>query len=72
MPGTIYGGKNAATTNKERYDREYLKKYGMTFYQYIGHKGGQKGHTGGFTDRNLARRAGRLGGLKSRKGPKGE
>jgi hypothetical protein len=32
--------------------------------------GGKQGHTGGFyANRDLARKAGRMGGLKSRRGP---
>lgn len=61
MSGTKAGGKLAAKTNKER--------HGDDFYKVIGAKGGVKGTTGGFyADRELARRAGRKGGLKSRRG----
>ena len=61
MSGTKIGGLKAAITNKE--------KHGKDFYKLIGSKGGQNGHTGGFfADRELARRAGRIGGLKSRRG----
>ncbi|HUD03661.1 MAG TPA: hypothetical protein VMR51_02635 [Patescibacteria group bacterium] len=60
MAGTINGGKAAATTNKIR--------YGSDFYAKIGAKGGKKGHTGGFyADRELARKAGALGGRVSRR-----
>lgn len=39
--------------------------------QAIGALGGKKGTTGGFwANRELAREAGRIGGLKSRRGPK--
>lgn len=62
MAGTIAGGKKAAKVNKE--------KYGVDFYKNIGKKGGTSGHTGGFyADKALARRAGRIGGLKSKRGP---
>lgn len=61
MGGTVEGGKKAAATNK--------LKHGEDFYQKIGQRGGRNGHTGGFCDRELARRAGRLGGLKSKRGP---
>jgi general stress protein YciG len=60
MAGTINGGKAAANTNKMRYGRD--------FYAKIGAKGGKKGHTGGFwANRELARRAGALGGRVSRR-----
>lgn len=60
MAGTIAGGKAAAATNKA--------KYGKDFYKRIGSVGGKKGNTGGFAaDRELASRAGRLGGLKSKR-----
>lgn len=62
MAGTKAGGMKAAATNKA--------KYGEGFYARIGAKGGRNGHTGGFAaDRELARVAGRKGGLKSRRGP---
>lgn len=61
MPGTKIGGKHAAQTNK--------KLHGKDFYARIGAIGGKLGHTGGFYDKELARRAGKLGGLKSRRGP---
>lgn len=60
MAGTAKGGKLAAATNKQR--------YGADFYARIGEKGGKNGHTGGFyANRELARKAGRKGGLKSRR-----
>jgi len=63
MGGTIEGGKRAAQTNKTR--------YGADWYAKIGAKGGKKGTTGGFAaNRELAREAGRKGGLKSRKNKK--
>lgn len=63
MSGTTTGGKAAAATNVER--------YGKDFYSRIGTKGGAASHTGGFYgDPALAKRAGRLGGIKSRRGPK--
>lgn len=63
MGGTIEGGKRAAQTNKTR--------YGKDWYAKIGAKGGKKGTTGGFyANRELAREAGRKGGLKSRKNKK--
>lgn len=62
MAGTPAGGAKAATTNKT--------KYGRDFYARIGAMGGRAGHTGGFyANRDLARKAGRKGGLKSRRGP---
>lgn len=61
--GTKDGGKAAAATNKAR--------YGENFYQRIGRIGGKKGSTGGFAaNRELAREAGRKGGLISKRGYK--
>lgn len=61
MAGTSAGGRKAAAKNKEL--------YGEDFYAKIGKKGGRVGTTGGFAaDRELARAAGRKGGLKSRRG----
>jgi len=60
MPGTVTGGKKAGQTNKQ--------KYGNDFYQNIGRLGGLKSRGGGFAaNPQLAREAGRKGGLKSRK-----
>lgn len=62
MAGTKAGGVKAALKNKE--------KYGADFYARIGAIGGRRGRTGGFyANRELARAAGRKGGLKSRRGP---
>lgn len=69
MAGSVRAGKQAAQTNKQKYDDEYLEKYGMTFYQYIGSKGGKNGRTGGFyANRELASKAGAIGGARSRRG----
>lgn len=60
MSGTKAGGKRAALKNKER--------HGKDFYARIGAAGGRKGKTGGFyANRELAREAGRKGGLISRR-----
>lgn len=60
MPGTKIGGIKAAQTNK--------KKWGKDFYKRIGALGGKKSQGGGFAaNRELAREAGRKGGLISRK-----
>lgn len=60
MAGTKAGGKAAAEKNKAK-DKD--------FYVKIGRKGGAKGRTGGFyQNRDLARRAGMLGGSISRRG----
>lgn len=59
MAGTLEGGRKAAETIK--------KKYGPGFYAELGRKGGKKGRTGGFYDRELAKRAGQKGGRVSRK-----
>ena len=68
MPGTKAGGKKVAITNKAKHDAEYLEKYGMTFYQYIGSVGGKIGTTGGFyANRELARIAGAKGGKISKR-----
>lgn len=65
MAGTTIGGKQAAQTNKER--------HGKDFYKRIGAVGGKKSKGGGFyANRELAREAGRKGGLKSRKGKKND
>lgn len=62
MAGTKAGGLAAAATNK--------LKYGDDFYAKIGAVGGKKGATGGFyANRELARRAGALGGTISKRGP---
>lgn len=61
MPGTILGGRKAAIKNKQL--------HGEDFYVRIGAIGGRRGHTGGFAaNKELAREAGRLGGMKSRRG----
>jgi len=71
MAGTMIGGKKAVLTTRRKYDEEYLEKYGLTFYQYQGRIGGQKGRTGGFfANRELAREAGRKGGKVSKRGKK--
>lgn len=71
MAGTKEGGKKAARTNKAR--------QGADFYSRIGTLGGKKGHTGGFgsltvgkdgmTGPERAKKYGRIGGAKSRRGP---
>lgn len=63
MAGTKAGGKLAAATNKKRYGKE--------FYVKIGAMGGKTSTGGGFAaNPELARIAGRKGGLKSRKAAK--
>ena len=60
MPGTKIGGQKAAETNRAR--------HGKDFYARIGAVGGTKGTTGGFAaNRELAREAGRKGGMISRR-----
>jgi hypothetical protein len=60
MAGTKEGGKKAALTNKTR--------HGKDFYAKIGATGGVKGTTGGFfANRELARKAGAIGGRISRR-----
>lgn len=64
MSGTKAGGLKAKATN--------LKLHGQDFYQRIGKKGGQNGHTGGFASNPaLAIVAGAKGGrISTRKGIK--
>lgn len=60
MSGTKLGGKKAALTT--------IARHGFDFYKVIGSKGGKNGHTGGFHNNpELAREAGRKGGLTSRR-----
>lgn len=64
MAGTKSGGRNAAQTN--------IRKYGEDFYRRIGAKGGTKGKKDGTIkgfalNLDLAREAGRRGGLKSKR-----
>lgn len=60
MSGTKTGGLLAAATNKQR--------YGTEFYKQIGRLGGQISKGGGFSlNPELAREAGRKGGVKSRR-----
>lgn len=74
LAGTKQGGKKTAQTN--------LARHGKDFYSRIGKKGGASGNTGGFasdvvgkdglTGRERASRAGRIGGLKSKRNRKKE
>ena len=74
MAGTKAGGKKTAQTN--------IARHGKDFYSKIGKKGGASGNTGGFasdvigkdglTGRERASRAGRIGGLKSKRNRKKE
>ncbi len=60
MAGTRAGGRKAAATNKMR--------YGLSFYEQIGRKGGKISRGGGFAmNRELAVEAGRRGGKASRR-----
>lgn len=64
MPGSRAGGKAAAQTNKLRYGEDYYKK--------IGSKGGAAptwSPKGFAANRDLASKAGRKGGLVSKRGP---
>lgn len=58
MPGTRQGGLKTAAKLLEK-DPDFYKKQGV--------KGGKKSRGGGFTDRELARRAGAIGGRVSRR-----
>ena len=61
MAGTKLGGMKAAATNKA--------KHGASFYATIGAKGGRKTGMKGFAlNRELAAKAGAIGGKKSRRG----
>lgn len=61
MAGNKAGGIKTAKTNKLR--------NGEDFYHRIGKIGGRNGHTGGFAaNPELAKIAGRKGGLISRRG----
>ncbi len=67
MSGNKIGGAQAAKTNKER--------HGENFYREIGAIGGRKGAKDGAikgfaADRERARRAGILGGQRSKRGKK--
>lgn len=66
MAGTYEGGVKAAKANRER--------HGDDFYARIGSKGGKKSRGGGFAaNRELASRAGKIGGQRSKRGyPKPE
>ena len=62
MSGTKEGGRKCAATNK--------KKYGKDFYKRLGQIGGHNGHVGGFAaNPELAKRAGQIGGKRSKRGP---
>lgn len=62
MAGNRQGGLKAAQTN--------IAKFGKNFYRNIGSAGGKKSRGGGFAaNPELARQAGRKGGLKSKRGP---
>ena len=61
MSGTKEGGRKTVITIRLR--------HGEDFYSRIGKKGGQNGHTGGFfANPELAKIAGRKGGLVSKRG----
>jgi uncharacterized protein len=61
MPGTRSGGLKARETN--------LRRHGKDFYKSIGAKGGKLAPGPFRADPELARRAGKIGGAKSRRGP---
>ena len=68
MPGTPQGGKRAAQTNKERHGEDFYQKIGK-LSNASWEKNGRKPR-GFAANPELARAAGRKGGLKSRKGKK--
>lgn len=64
MSGTLAGGKKAAKANIER--------YGKNYYSELGKLGGKAKHTkprGFAANPELAKRAGKLGGQLSKRGP---
>lgn len=62
MPGNKIGGIKARDTNYER--------YGKDFYKRMGQKGGMATGTKGFAaNPELAKKAGAIGGSRSRRGP---
>lgn len=71
MSGTVAGGLKTKKT--------ILERHGSDWYKKIGKIGGRNGHSGGFastvvgkdglTGQERASRAGRIGGLKSKRGP---
>lgn len=61
MAGTKEGGLKARNTN--------YKEHGKDFYKRIGAIGGRNSRSGGFAaNRELASRAGRIGGMRSKRG----
>lgn len=61
MGGTVAGGLKARET--------MYKLHGRDFYANIGRIGGKNGHTGGFASNpELAKRAGSVGGKRSKRG----
>ncbi len=69
ISGTRQGGRKLSATIKSKYG---VDEYGKSvFHKRVGALGGAASGTGGFfANRELAREAGRKGGLKSRKQPK--
>lgn len=60
MPQTKEGAKKAKQTLYDKYGKDYFSKMGAL--------GGAAGNTGGFyANRELARKAGRLGGQRSKR-----
>jgi len=57
--GTKQGGFSTAETNR--------KKHGADFYKKIGAMGGKKSRGGGFSNREVASKAGKIGGAISRR-----
>lgn len=65
MAGTKSGGAKFKARMIEKYGSE---EAWLEYMRHIAQKGGSRPTTGGFAgNRELARRAGRLGGLKSRR-----
>ena len=64
MPGTLEGGKNAAKTILERYGQKYYSDLGK-----LGGKAKRSKPRGFAANREFARRAGKLGGQLSKRGP---
>ena len=68
MAGTLQGGKRAAQTNKERHGEDFYRRIGK-LSNASWEKNGRKPR-GFAANPELARVAGRRGGLKSRRGKK--
>lgn len=62
MPGNQEGGRKAADRNRQLYGEDYYRTLGK-----LGGKAPKSAPVGFAADRERAKRAGRIGGLKSRR-----